>query len=103
MTQIPDTSFSVRHNPAGQVFELLHEDQVIGELNYQEAQLADGSPAWNLIHTGVRPEYRNQGLAAQLVRAAMDAAAAADRKVIPTCPYIRIWLRKNTDYQHLTR
>ncbi|NKE08408.1 MULTISPECIES: GNAT family N-acetyltransferase [Kocuria] len=103
MTQIPDTTFSLRHDSAGSVFELLDGDQVIGELNYQEANLASGAPAWNLIHTGVRPEYRNQGLAAELVRFTMDAAAEAGFKVIPTCPYIRVWLRKNSDYQHLTR
>lgn len=103
MTQIPDTTFSLRHDPSGKVFELLDGQQVIGELNYQDANLASGAAAWNLIHTGVRPEYRNQGLAAQLVRFAMETAAAEQYKVIPTCPYIRVWLRKNSEYQHLTR
>lgn len=103
MTQIPDSAFSLRHDSAGSVFELLDGDRVVGELNYQEANLANGAPAWNLVHTGVRSDYRNQGLAAQLVRFTMETAAQTGRKVIPTCPYIRVWLRKNSDFQNLTR
>lgn len=103
MAYSPGTTYSVRHDRDGAVFELLDGDQMVGELNYQQATLANGAPAWNLIHTGVRPEYRNQGLAAFLVREVMGTAAEADRKVIATCPYIRLWLRKNPDYQHMTR
>lgn len=101
MAHTPNAPYSIRHDADGQVFELLDGDQVIGELNYLEAHRANGEPAWNLIHTGVRPDYRNQGLASDLVRRAMDEAREHGLKIIPTCPYIRVWLRKNADYQSL--
>lgn len=97
------TQGCVRHDREHHVFELLdQQQQVIGELNYMEVQLPGGTAAWNLVHTGVRPQYRGQGLGAVLVAHAVDAALRAERKIIPTCPYVRVWLRKHPEYQSLT-
>lgn len=92
-------SISCRHVPDHRRIELLDGTRVIGEVDYLEATTADGEPAWDMVHTGVRPEYRNQGLAADLVRYAVDTAAQQGQRVIPTCPYIQLWVRKNPDYQ----
>ncbi|KAA9394256.1 N-acetyltransferase [Kocuria coralli] len=100
MTQNPE--ISLQHNAERNAIELFDGDQKIGEVDYLEAHTPDGAAAWNMVHTGVRPQHRNRGLASQLVRFAMETAREHDRKVIPSCPYIQVWLRKNPDYQDLT-
>ncbi|WP_158609494.1 GNAT family N-acetyltransferase [Kocuria soli] len=98
MTQTPDSRYSLRHNPSGTAVELLDDDQVIGEVNYLEVELPDGSSAWDLVHTGVRQQYQNQGLASDLVRFTLETAQAGGHKIIPTCPYVALWLRRHPEF-----
>lgn len=48
-------------------------------------------------HTEVPKEYEGQGIAAQLVRAALDSVRARNLRVIALCPYVRAFLRKHED------
>lgn len=51
--------------------------------------------ACDLFHTEVDPQYAGQGLAAVLVAGAVADLRARGLALIPTCPYIQAWLRKN--------
>lgn len=50
-----------------------------------------------LIHTEVLPGYEGRGVAARLVRWALDDARRRGRLVIPTCPYVRSYLDKHPE------
>ncbi len=43
-----------------------------------------------------------RGLAGQLTRHALDWAQSEGLKVRPRCPYVKSWIDRHPDYQHLT-
>ena len=55
----------------------------------------------NLHHTYTHPELRGKGLAAHVVRAALEFAKENNMKVIPTCSYVQAFLGKNEEYKEL--
>ena len=56
---------------------------------------------WIIDHTEVNPAYNGQGIAAQLVKAVVDAARQAKVKIVPLCPYAKKQFDKNPEYQDL--
>ncbi len=50
-----------------------------------------------LIHTEVLPAFEGRGLAAAIVRYALDDARRRGRKVIATCPYVQSYLARHPD------
>ncbi len=54
-----------------------------------------------LLHTEVPAPLEGHGLAAKLTRAALDFARAHRLRVVPLCPYVADFLRKNTEYRDL--
>ena len=60
-----------------------------------------GEGKLNLHHTHTDPELRGKGLAAQVVRAALEFARKNNLKVVPTCSYVRAFLKKNGEYDEL--
>jgi uncharacterized protein len=50
-----------------------------------------------LVHTGVPEALGGRGIGGQLVRAALDKAAAGGMTVVPLCPYARSWLERHPD------
>jgi predicted GNAT family acetyltransferase len=55
----------------------------------------------HFIHTEVPPPLEGRGLAAKLVRTALDFARANRLRVVPVCPYVASFLRKYPEYQDL--
>lgn len=55
----------------------------------------------NLFHTYTDPVLRGKGLAAQVVRAALEFAKENNLKVIPTCSYTQAFITKNSEYKSL--
>jgi predicted GNAT family acetyltransferase len=55
----------------------------------------------DLDHTYTNPELRGRGLAAQVVRAALEYAKDNNLKVIPTCSYVSAFINKNEEYKKL--
>jgi predicted GNAT family acetyltransferase len=55
----------------------------------------------DLDHTYTNPGLRGRGLAAQVVRAALEYAKENSLKVIPTCSYVRSFINKNEEYKKL--
>ena len=85
----------VVHNAAASRFEL----RVQGELCIAQYQLIDGV-MW-ITHTETPPALRGRGLAASVVRAALDHARAHGLKVRPACSYVRTYLRRHPEAQDL--
>ena len=55
----------------------------------------------NLNHTYTHPELRGKGLAAQVVRAALEYVKKNNLKVIPGCSYVQSFLDKHDEYKEL--
>ena len=55
----------------------------------------------DLNHTYTHPALRGKGLAAHVVRAALEFAKENNLKVIPTCSYTQAFIAKNDEYKKL--
>lgn len=52
-------------------------------------------------HTEVPEEFEGQGIAAQIVRYALDDARARGLKVVPRCPYVAGFIGRHPEYKDL--
>ena len=55
----------------------------------------------DLNHTYTHPALRGKGLAAHVVRAALEFAKKNNLKVIPTCSYVQSFIAKNDGYKEI--
>jgi uncharacterized protein len=81
----------VQHDKAERRFHV-QVSKGSGELTY--AQVGD---TIDLQHTFVEEPARKAGVADALVRAAMDYAHGEGFRVVPSCPYVRAWLKRHPD------
>jgi predicted GNAT family acetyltransferase len=85
----------VRHNTAASRFEA----DVAGGLARADYRLRDG--VMQLVHTEVPRAAEGRGVAAQVVRAALEYARANGLRVLPLCSYVREYIRAHPDTQDL--
>lgn len=81
----------VTDDQAGARFELA-ADGYLAELVYRR-----NACRLVLLHTAVPAELAGRGIGGQLVRAAVDKAAAAGLTIVPLCPFARDWLERHPD------
>jgi predicted GNAT family acetyltransferase len=86
----------VRDNPEHQRYEIVADGQIAGVLTYR---LRDGVVSFQ--HTEVEHAYSQRGFASTLVRSALDRTRAKGLRVLPYCPYVRVWIEKHPDYVDL--
>lgn len=77
------------------------ETQVEGVTGYVEYSLQDG--AMSIDHTIVPSEIGGRGIAASLVKAALDHARAEGLKVIPACSYSDVYMQRHPEYEDLRK
>jgi len=86
----------IRHRPEASRFEAtLPEGLAICAYRRE----ADGTLA--LTHTEVPPAAEGRGIAAALVRAALDWARAEGLRVRPRCSYVAAYMRRHPQTQGL--
>jgi predicted GNAT family acetyltransferase len=88
---------TITFNEDAQRFELRVDDTL--------ASIADYRVLGNRVtmpHTVTAPDYRGQGFAAEVVRAALDDARARGLQVVPTCWFVAEFIDANPEYQELT-
>lgn len=73
---------------------------VDGRLAWVEYEETDAG-TWNLKHTWVPEEYRNRGIASDLVREVLERARKQDRSVIPTCPFVSSYIEDHPSFEAL--
>ena len=59
--------------------------------------------AWDVMHTYADPAFRGTGAASRLVQHVFDEARTAHLKIIPSCPYIPVWVSRPPDSADLVR
>ncbi len=72
-----------------------------GKEAYVEYTAGEGE--LNLYHTHTDPELRGKGLAARVVRAALEFAKENNLKIIPGCSYVQAFVSKNDEYKELIK
>jgi len=84
---------TIRDNSAESRWELL----VDGELAVFAAYHDHGNRR-TFTHTETQEGYDGQGLASQLVKAALDDAKARGLEINPVCPFVRGYLDRHPEY-----
>jgi uncharacterized protein len=87
---------NVIHNPAENRFEIWIEGK-LSKLDY----IKDDNTIV-MTHVGVYAEHRGQGVAGKLTEVALEYAKEKSLRVIPMCPYIATFIRRNPQYLELT-
>ena len=62
-----------------------------------EIQEENGSTIYDLRHTYVTPAMRGQGVAAKLVKKAVEDAREGNHKLYPTCSYIHTYMQRHPE------
>jgi predicted GNAT family acetyltransferase len=83
----------VLHNEAAQRFEA----KVDGHLSVANYRLDAG--VMRMVHTEVPRELEGRGIAAALVKRAIEHARASGLKVAPACSYVRTYMRRHPETQ----
>ncbi len=86
---------AVTHDAARQRFEATVE----GHVCVADYQLR-GNVMW-MTHTGVPPAVGGRGVAAELVRVALEWAAQQGHRVEPACSYVEAYMRRHPETQSL--
>ena len=53
--------------------------------------------AWDVVHTYADPAFRGTGAASRLVQHVFDEARVAGLRIIPSCPYIPVWVGRHPE------
>lgn len=75
--------------------------RIDGEESFVEYSLYD--KVMNLYHTYTPPRLRGKGLAEKVVRAAIEYAKENNLKVIPSCSYVALFLKRHPEYSELKK
>jgi uncharacterized protein len=85
----------IRHNEVAHRFEAGHAPN-LARLDYHlRGQSVD------MLHVEVPEEYQGHGLAGKLASTALNWAREKGLKVIPSCPYVKTYLKRNPEYMDL--
>ena len=93
------TDYTVQHEETGNRgrFVIYLADGSEAEMTYQRRDpttiIAD--------HTGVPPQFRGQGIAEQLIKAATDHARATGGRIVPVCSYVVAQFRRHPEWADL--
>jgi hypothetical protein len=90
------TTIEVSDNAGAGRYEVTVDGALAG---FADRTVRDG--AMVLPHTVVEPRFRGQGLAAHLVRRALDDARAQGLKVVPHCWYVAQYIDEHPEDQDL--
>jgi predicted GNAT family acetyltransferase len=85
----------VIHNAAASRFEArLDQGLAVADYHRQADRLV-------FFHTEVPFELRGRGIAGRVVGAALDYAQTEGLKVVPSCSYVRAFIRRHPEYAPL--
>ena len=91
------SEIAVERRPDERRYELLVDGEPAGELVYRDR----GGGVLAFLHTEVDPNVRLRGLGSALVAAALDDARARGLRIVPLCPFVDAYVRRNPEYADL--
>lgn len=90
--------YLVTHIKNANRFEVLLENGQTAYLNYNEF---DNS--LNLSHTYVPKSFEGKGIAAAIVKIALDYARKNNLSIIPSCPYVAAYIERHPEHRDLVK
>jgi predicted GNAT family acetyltransferase len=85
----------IEHNQSAQRWET-HIGQHLAVAEYQRS-----GDTLHFTHTGVPRELQGQGIASQLVKAALEYARQEHLTVVPHCSFVAVYIRRHPEYKEL--
>ncbi len=83
----------ITNNEAAHKWEARLDGDLAGYAEYRE------SPSRVVFtHTVVDERFEGRGIGSGLAKAALDAAVAANKRIVPYCPFISAYLRRHHEY-----
>jgi uncharacterized protein len=83
----------ITNNEAAHKWEARLDGDLAGYAEYRE------SPSRVVFtHTVVDERFEGRGIGSGLAKAALDAAVAANKRIVPYCPFISAYLRRHDEY-----
>ncbi len=83
----------VVRNDEKSCFELLLDGRVVGRADFR----VDGDRML-FPHTEVDPALNGQGLGSTLAKAALDAALADGKRIVPQCSFMALYVRRHPEH-----
>ncbi len=87
---------SVAYAPGAERYEIRRGEELLG---YATARRRGG--VVTMPHVEVEPAHRGQNVASILVRGALDDIETRGERIVPLCPFVVTFLRRNPKYQSL--
>jgi predicted GNAT family acetyltransferase len=91
------SEIAVERRPDERRYELLVDGEPAGELVYRDR----GNGVLAFLHTEVDPDVRLRGLGSALVAGALDDVRARGLRIVPLCPFVDAYVRRNPEYADL--
>lgn len=93
----PDVQVEITDNPEAGRWELLHDGELVGVVNYY----ADGDGVVVIPHVEVLPRLRGKGHSEPFLDQVLHHMDDQGLKVIPTCGYAAGYVRAHPELHHL--
>jgi predicted GNAT family acetyltransferase len=93
----PSVDFTVVNDSEAGEYEAIVGDREIAAVPYDVAT----DRRLVLLATSVFPEFRNQGVATELIRRVLDDVRAQGKTVTVMCPVVRTFIQRNPAYLDL--
>lgn len=87
--------YQITHDPEQNRFETMQN----GLTAYVEYERFEN--CMDFVHTIVPMPLEGKGIATALVRYAVDFAEKNGFKIIPTCPFVEVYLRRHPEYNSM--
>ena len=88
---------NIKNNPDQNRYEAWLGDELAGYAEYEHR-----GECIAFVHTVVEDEYEGEGVGSTLVREALDDVHRdGELEVVVECPFIKEWISRHSDYEHL--
>jgi uncharacterized protein len=91
------TPVDVRDNPEASCVEALLDGEVVGFARYR----VRSEKVRSFVHTEVDDRMEGKGVGGQLVSGVMDAAREQGFTILPSCSFVRAYMRDHEDTHDL--
>lgn len=102
---ISDQTYTFAQDAAAARFTVSHDGKSIGHVDYIDREAGPDDTSESAVrtftHTEVSPAYGGRGIAAHLVRYALETSAEADLAFRTTCSYVMDFFRKNPEFDEM--
>ena len=96
MTRIDPDQLAFLRDERRSRYEARLDDTVVGVVEYS---LRDRTMI--IVHTGTKPEFRGNGIAARITEHVLDDARKLDLQVVPECPFTAQFVAEHPEYADL--